>query len=164
MGDLFGATTTIKAISLWQPWASLMAAGVKLHETRHWATAYRGPIAIHAAKVLDLAGAPDALCLAQFGLHWADDLPRGAVVAVGHLTGCVPAGGLHDLTRADRAAGNFTPGRFAWRIERLRPLPEPIPLAGRQGLFNWEPPGDLEDRLAHMLDHQRACERIRWAA
>ena len=26
----------MKAISLWQPWASLIAAGVKPYETRHW--------------------------------------------------------------------------------------------------------------------------------
>jgi hypothetical protein len=61
MLDFYVPSTTIKAISLWQPWASLMALGLKRHETRHWPTAYRGPIAIHAAKTLDLAGAPDGL-------------------------------------------------------------------------------------------------------
>lgn len=40
----------MKAISLWQPWASLIAAGVKSIETRGWPTNYRGQIAIHAAK------------------------------------------------------------------------------------------------------------------
>ena len=40
----------MKAITLWQPWASLIACGAKKYETRSWATRYRGPIAIHAAK------------------------------------------------------------------------------------------------------------------
>lgn len=45
----------MKAITIWQPWASLIALGakqiyVKRFETRSWATSYRGPIAIHAAK------------------------------------------------------------------------------------------------------------------
>lgn len=40
----------MKAISLWQPWASLIAHGVKTIETRSWSTPYRGPLAIHAAK------------------------------------------------------------------------------------------------------------------
>jgi len=40
----------IKAISLWQPWASLVANGLKLYETRGWPTKYRGVLAIHAAK------------------------------------------------------------------------------------------------------------------
>ncbi|TRU31740.1 MAG: ASCH domain-containing protein [Microcystis aeruginosa Ma_QC_B_20070730_S2] len=40
----------MKAISLWQPWASLVANGLKLYETRGWPTKYRGVLAIHAAK------------------------------------------------------------------------------------------------------------------
>ena len=38
------------ALSLWQPWASAIAVGAKVFETRHWATERRGLIAIHAAK------------------------------------------------------------------------------------------------------------------
>ena len=41
---------TMKAISLWQPWASAVARRAKFNETRHWATSYRGTLAIHAAK------------------------------------------------------------------------------------------------------------------
>src|SRR3546814_21127441 len=40
----------VKAISLWQPWASAIALGHKSIETRHWPTKYRGELAIHAAK------------------------------------------------------------------------------------------------------------------
>lgn len=39
----------MKALTIWQPWASLLVSGQKKYETRSWATAYRGPIAIHAA-------------------------------------------------------------------------------------------------------------------
>lgn len=39
----------IPVLTLWQPWASLVAIGAKTIETRGWATPYRGPIAIHAA-------------------------------------------------------------------------------------------------------------------
>ena len=39
----------MKALTIWQPWASLIAGGAKQYETRSWATQYRGPIAIHAA-------------------------------------------------------------------------------------------------------------------
>src|ERR1700694_3122793 len=42
--------SAMKALSLWQPWASLIAMGLKEFETRHWATSYRGPLVIHAAK------------------------------------------------------------------------------------------------------------------
>jgi hypothetical protein len=40
----------MKAITIWQPWASLLACGAKKYETRSWKTDYRGPIAIHVAK------------------------------------------------------------------------------------------------------------------
>ena len=169
MFDLLGdrvavEAPTMKALSLWQPWATLVAAGVKLHETRHWETKYRGRIAIHAAKTMDLAGAPDLLCEAVSGPYWTQDLPRGVVVAVAHLTTCDPAERVADhLTQADRAAGNFARGRFAWRLERVQRLIQPIPLIGRQGLFNWSPPADLANNLGPILDHGAACRRIGWA-
>jgi activating signal cointegrator 1 len=40
----------MKAISLWQPWASLWFTDSKIHETRHWSTRHRGPLYVHAAK------------------------------------------------------------------------------------------------------------------
>ena len=40
----------MKALSLWQPWASLMAVGAKHNETRDWPTRYKGELAICAAK------------------------------------------------------------------------------------------------------------------
>ncbi len=144
MSDLFDNPTPIKAISFWQPWASLIAAGVKHHETRHWATAHRGQLAIHAAKRLDVAGAPEKLCQRIFGLEWMSILPRGGVVAIGDLTSCIDAEQAAKFASSDDLqAGNFAPGRFAWRIENVRALAEPIPVLGRQGLFNWSAPVDL---------------------
>lgn len=40
----------MKAITLYQPWATLVALGKKKIETRSWKTDYRGPLAIHVAK------------------------------------------------------------------------------------------------------------------
>lgn len=163
MSNLFGEVRTIKALSLWQPWATLVARGLKARETRHWAVDYRGPIAIHAAKTLDLAGAPELLCQAGLGARWWDECPLGAVVAVARLKGCARADDVVDLlSRAERAAGNYAAGRFAWRLDDVRALADPIPLAGRQGLFNWTPPDDLADRLGPVLDHDAAVAAIGW--
>lgn len=41
----------MKAITIWQPWASAIAHGLKGIETRSWGTKYRGLLAIHAAKL-----------------------------------------------------------------------------------------------------------------
>lgn len=115
MFDLFGQqtpTTTIKAISLWQPWASLVAAGVKRHETRHWSTDYRGPIAIQAAKTIDTAGAPDLLCQQVLGPFWPKDVPTGVVVAIAELTDCIPTerAADHHAHSPGRSSGPTPPG------------------------------------------------------
>jgi hypothetical protein len=141
-GDLF-PPTTIKAVSLWQPWASLVAFGIKFHETRHWTTNYRGPLAICAARVVDTVGAPEELCQRVLGRDWVNTVPTGAVVAIVNLTGVKPADQV-ETTQDDRMAGNFSAGRFAWVLEDVQRLDQPIPIVGRQGLFNWTVPEVLK--------------------
>src|ERR1700732_4369319 len=61
----------MKAISLWQPWASLIACGAKPYETRDWAppeSMIGQPIAIHAAKKIDKGAAEFAQDL-MYGQH-----------------------------------------------------------------------------------------------
>ena len=43
----------MRAFTLTQPWASLIAIGLKMHETRSWRTSYRGPLLIHASREVD---------------------------------------------------------------------------------------------------------------
>lgn len=163
MTDLFGNETTIKALALWQPRASLVARGFKRHDCRTWTTDYRGMVAIVAGKKVDVGGAPEDLCLSAFGQHWADDLPRGAVVAIAKLATIVPAEvAAARTTRADLRSGNFTPGAFAWDFRQVRPLAEPIPVAGRQGLFDWPAPTNLEALLKPTRDHRDECFRAGW--
>ena len=50
----------MKAVSLWQPWASLIVHGIKGVETRGYPTNVRGRVAIHATK----KGGFDEMCLA----------------------------------------------------------------------------------------------------
>jgi hypothetical protein len=137
---------------------------VKPDETRHWSTTHRGMVAIHASKTVDTAGAPDALCIAALGVGWHDKVPIGAIVGVGELFACSEASRMvAGLTQANLAAGNFTPGRFAWRFRNVRPLRTPIKALGRQGLWNWEPPADLESRLGPVVNHAAMARYIGWA-
>jgi hypothetical protein len=46
----------VKALAIRQPWASLIAAGVKVHETRSWSTGYRGTLLIYAARDVGRGG------------------------------------------------------------------------------------------------------------
>lgn len=67
----------MKALTLTQPWATLVAIGAKKIETRGWSTSYRGPLAIHAAKRIPpefkkLCGAvpPEPFASALKGITW----------------------------------------------------------------------------------------------
>lgn len=88
----------MKAITIWQPWASLIAIGAKKYETRSWKTDYRGPIAIHSAAkdpckipILGMeefeAVAGEALEKAGYGSTWCL-LPRGKIIATAELVNC----------------------------------------------------------------------------
>ncbi len=143
----------MKALSLWQPWATAIAAGVKQIETRGWATNYRGPLAIHAAKrnsaelrewwhehLLNDSVISDHAAFARLQIWGFNDLPMGAVVATCRLVDCVPSERLLADGRADSREqkwGNFGPERFGWVLADVAPLVTPIPLVGRQGLFEW---------------------------
>jgi hypothetical protein len=75
------------ALSVKQPWAALLAAGVKTVEVRTWPTTRRGPLLIHAGKVPD--DRPEAWAwVTTPQLRAAAEL-RGGVVGVGELIGCV---------------------------------------------------------------------------
>jgi hypothetical protein len=130
----------MKAITLWQPWASAIALGHKTIETRSWATRYRGPLAIHAARrPMDV----EELLLANAHLPNLD-LPLGAVVATCHLVECLPADAaaiarlrFEGFAPREDLWGNFSPGRYAWILRDVRALPRPIPARGAQGLWEW---------------------------
>jgi hypothetical protein len=127
----------MKALSLWQPWASAMAMGLKTVETRCWGAAYRGQLAIHAAK----RWTRDEREFAQ-AMGLPIDLPLGAVVAVGTLEAIHQTDVIRDrLEDGELAWGNYAPGRFAWVFRNIRALPHPVPCLGRQGFF--EIPDDM---------------------
>jgi hypothetical protein len=105
----------MKAITLTQPWATLVAIGAKRIETRSWSTFYRGPLAIHAGKGLGKGGerAHKALCGTEpfcsvlneaCKAHYdgldksvgvlramaeSPFMPMGAIIATCDLVGCV---------------------------------------------------------------------------
>lgn len=99
----------MKALTLWQPWASLLACGAKIYETRSWATSYRGPIAIHAAKkspisalrhvgVIAIKAMMRALGFSEHSqlVDTLENLDRGCIIATAALVGCHRIDGCRD--------------------------------------------------------------------
>ena len=144
----------MKAISLWQPWASLVVLGEKRFETRSWSADHRGDLAIHAAKRItspseipaqDLRAMRDTL--SELGLT-IEELPLGAVLGTVNLVAMHPAATLwEELSREpflnEASFGNFDEGRFAWELTMPEAFDKPVPTRGYQGLWNWTPPIDL---------------------
>ncbi|WP_197480141.1 hypothetical protein [Anabaena sp. 4-3] len=131
------ATTIIKAITLHQPWAYLVGR-YKWFETRDWPTNYRGKIAIHAAKKQKDT---DYWCsLLQDFLPPVEELIFGAVIAVADLTDCIKMTPEFIAQQSDTEirCGNWEVGRYAWKLENVQILPEPIPARGKQRLWNIE--------------------------
>lgn len=131
----------MKAISLWQPWASAIALGIKTWETRSWpAGGVRGRIAIHAA----LRWTPDQSeflwdVKSRFPEQWEMfplKLPLGAIVCTANLVDCRRTELVGPVDTADVFWGNWSLGRFAWKLEDVRPLTEPVRWAGRQRFFH----------------------------
>ncbi|WP_339060073.1 ASCH domain-containing protein [Tepidibacillus marianensis] len=136
----------MRALTVWQPWASLLATGNKKNETRSWNTNIRGPVAIHAAKkpikeVIPLMD-PEAVKLVNRLLYPAllGQLPTGCVVGTGNLVDCIliTKEYIKTLSREEILLGDYTPGRYAWVFENFRLLSTPVPTKGDQGFWNWE--------------------------
>lgn len=153
----------MKAITLTQPWATLVAIGAKRIETRSWTTRYRGVLAIHAAK-----GFPknaQALCrqepfysvLTVFGEKWNRErtdladlvkhplMPLGAIVAVCELSEVIHIPPQWEMSaeypaEPERSFGDYTLGRFAWVLTNVRQLKTPIAARGALGLWEWQSP------------------------
>lgn len=127
----------MKAISLWQPWASAVVLGFKRNETRGWATRYRGPLAIHAAKRWEKDQLRFTEQLLERGVRFpAGRMPLGQVLGVAWLVDCQPTGSMPTISARERELGNYGPGRFAWLLEDAQPLTAPLPFVGRQGFFD----------------------------
>lgn len=157
-------------LSLSPPYGTLIALGLKRIETRGWATTYRGPLLIHQTAAPGPKGTTEAalwdLCLSEpfrtaLPMESPARLPRGKIVALVELVGCEHIsyawpdnqqlaytgkwGRAHypyRVTPMERAFGNYAPGRYAWLLDKVRPLPEPLAARGMPGLWRWE--GDLE--------------------
>lgn len=144
----------MKAITIHQPFAELIARGVKTIETRQWKTLHRGPIAIHASSTryrsvdamvwgTALQCAPYRgmrLLCSEFSVPPAN-YQYGAVIAIAELVGIEPSSQATWISKRNRELGDFSPGRYCWYLRDVRRLEQPIPARGTHGLWEW-PEGD----------------------
>ncbi len=110
----------MKALSVRQPWADLIASGKKTIEMRSRPTRYRGPLVICSTKVGKVPGT--TRCIVDV-VDCREFTRKDAAAA---------------CWKPDRAPG--TPYAFSWVLANVRPVTQ-RPVRGRLGIF------DLEGRL-----------------
>lgn len=135
----------MKALTLTQPWATLVAIGAKRIETRSWKTNYTGLLAIHASKNFPLSARnlcnEDPFRSALLVRNADPAKHTGMIIATCVLVNVIPTVCAY-ANDAERSFGDFTPGRYAWILEDVRPLSDPIHARGSLGLWEWIPSND----------------------
>lgn len=141
MLDTSGAIApTIRGLTLWQPWATLVAIGAKRYETRSWKPPKRVTrIALHAAKRISEAPGPRDRELFHRVLR-DRVIPLGCILGIFDIVDVIETDGTRPPGGAEyeRTFGDYTPGRYAWRLEPVLICQPPIYCKGGQR-FWWLP-------------------------
>lgn len=129
----------MKALTISQPFAFLIADGQKPVENRSWPTSYRGPLAIHAGQGTQY--------LTKTELK---NYTTGAIVATCDLVTCIEVDNPSEKQRQELDAAGIglddilnhkhCEGPWAWVLTEIRPC-DPVPITGKQGL--WDVPDSL---------------------
>jgi hypothetical protein len=145
----------VKALTLTQPWATLVALEEKRIETRGWSTGYRGPLAIHAAKsfpadcreLCETRSLPFLETLRKHGINSWRELPTGVIVCTTDLIDCLKteqvreAWCLYSDLIHEKDFGNYDDGRYGLLLGAVtRTFVPPLPARGALGLWEWTEP------------------------
>jgi len=140
----------VRALTVRQPWAGLIASGHKLVDNRSGMTHYRGPLAIHAGVTFSEQGGSDprvrkAMKRRPLAADYTDG-ELGHLIALVDLVDCHPAAQVPGVATCcapwgDReySYGRRTSVAFHLVLAHPRPIDPAIKMRGQQGL--WRLPG-----------------------
>jgi hypothetical protein len=120
----------VKALSIRQPWAHLIAEGIKTVEVRSRLTKYRGPLLICVSKTFKAVRIVDSYKRDWSAVPMWKREEMGQAIATVEIVGCEVMTPDHEAAALVKAA----PGLWAWKLEGARKI-TPFPVAGRLGLF-----------------------------
>ena len=133
----------MKAISIKQPWAGLIAAGLKNIENRSWMVKYRGPLVIVATKAPAPAGEWQRARALVKRLHltFPEQLCKVNAAAVGvvdlaYIVGYDDRGTVITDPPGKTGGAWWNRDGYGWGLERARALTSPVPVSGRLGLYD----------------------------
>lgn len=123
----------MKALTIKEPWATLIIDGYKKYEFRSWKTNYRGKILIHAGMTLEKDVAEK---FKDYNLKYS----RGAIIGEAILVDCILIDEVFDnyLRNLDSIVyGNNHVNQYAWKLENVKKYDNPIFIKGKLGLWNY---------------------------
>lgn len=142
----------VRALTISQPYATLIAVGQKFVENRTWESFYHGPLLIHAGKGTQYL---TAVAMKQ------RNLPTGCIVAACRMIACVHVPSLKDRINKNMpyphlaiaqmraiAEHAHTEGPFAFVLGEVQKI-TPVPCAGAQGL--WKPTPEIITAVERQL-------------
>lgn len=131
----------MKVLSLTEPCATLIKEKKKKIETRSWKTSYRGELYIHAS-------------LTKMPKSWKEDtefmglvekipLNYGNIICKCNLTDCIYmtkeyVEEIKNKNYQEYICGEYKEGRYAWILENIQPLEQPIRAKGHLSIWNYE--------------------------
>jgi activating signal cointegrator 1 len=158
----------MKAISIWQPFATLIVRGYKIFETRTWAaprSLIGQRIGIASTKTIrpeqrahfndeefqrnyQRLGLPDRL----------EDLSHGYMLgtAIVESVELMTENFLEEVSGEEKTYGWWQEGFYAWRMVSPEEFPRPIPVRGAQGIYDWRSTGEIHAKEREASDPQWA--------
>ncbi|MDD3341611.1 MAG: ASCH domain-containing protein [Bacilli bacterium] len=125
----------MKALTIKEPWATLIIDGHKKYEFRSWKTKYRGKLLIHAGMTLEKD------MLERFK-GYNLDCAKGAIIGEAELTDCILV--TEEFNKEILQIDPIVYGRtshtetYAWKLENVIKYEKPIYIKGMLGLWNYE--------------------------
>lgn len=125
----------MRVITLKQPWATLVAEGLKKYEFRSWKLNYRGEVLIHAGKGVDVNA------MKKFE-HLNLKYPQSKIVAKVKILDCIE---LNDKINKQIIEENelvyghkYDRTGYAWKLELIEMINDNKEVSGKQGIWNLE--------------------------
>lgn len=134
----------VKALTIRQPWASLIMAGAKDVENRTWKVQTPVTVLVHAGKVVERDEETRAYVAAR--ATWPERMSRGALLGAMRIVECT------ETSESPWAIA----GSWHWCIGAVVPFEHPVPCLGTQGL--WEVPMRLSERVRRVIASLEATD------
>ena len=126
----------MKALTIKQPWATLIIQGNKRYEFRSWKTNYRGDLLIHAGKGIDKEA------VERLKDYLPKELPKGKILGQVTLVDCIKCEQKfrEELKKENKDiySKSIFKEEYAWKVENIKKFDKPIEANGKLSLWEYD--------------------------